>query len=910
MNSGTSVEVSGAAGTASGDMAQVAVNVYAGGTATGSPVQTLNATANSGTGAYSVKSTGLPQGKYTLTASQSDAAGNVGTSSAVTYYTYNTLPGDGNGDSTVNFADFTVLSNNYGKSVGNGPTSGDFNYDGVVNFADFTILSNNYGKTFTAAPGAPTVKTTGSGSLVLNWSDNSNNETGFVVERSTDGVNFSPVVTLGAGATTYTDNTGLSPDTEYTYRVKAVNGSNSSSYSDVGSNRTLPAFVHTLWVDGSAAAGGNGSYANPYNTVAAGMTAAVAGDGIVVRGGTYKTRITFTKSGTSGSPITVMGTPGERVILSGFDAITGWTPLASNPDIYVATTTVNPSSLYTGMTQLEQARTPTGGWWVYQGTSNNAGAGTTTITDTAHLVGVGNLAGASVEMHVGASNVWATVKIISNDAAAGTISFATVVGLSPTDVYMVKNRAGFIGGAGQWASEDQGNGTYKVYYWARNPGELAQMQTSSASLSSMVNASNGVHDIVLSGFEIAGTKQYGVDLERVDHATVKNNIVHDNPSTGIWMRYDTNITISNNIVMLNGSGIGVGSVQHALITQNEVAHNVVDGMDLTGDVSGRQPGDAGFTPSDDVTASLNYIHDQNYGTTGHPDGIQMYRWITGVHITDNLIVNSGQGIMSEEVDDVAVPGTSTLSGNVIWGSAAYLIIFGHNNSNNWTVTNNTVGGEGYGPFSMTGFGYDMHDNIVVGGMSEKNYTGDNNLFWTTNPNGVIITDPSFKTYTTIPAWNAASGQDAHSVKADPMFNNMPLVWSVGASSGSGSTATSLVLRSALGFAVGQHIEIARDGVLRTITGISGNTITFDVPLAAPPLFDLEVDNWGSRTNYTWDSRLSPSSPGLTMSSTGGAVGSQINISQYKAGDFNGDGKRDLPTLPADVTAPNPAWWPA
>jgi hypothetical protein len=266
--------------------------------------------------------------------------------------------------------------------------------------------------------------------------------------------------------------------------------------------------------------------------------------------------------------------------------------------------------------------------------------------------------------------------------------------------------------------------------------------------------------------------------------------------------------------------------------------------------------------------------------------------------------------MSEEVDDVQVPGTSTLSGNVIWGSAAYLIIFGHGNSNNWTVTNNTVGGSGYGPFSMTGTGYDMHNNIIVGGMSEKNYTGDNNLFWTTNPNGVIITDPSFKTYTTIPAWNAASGQDAHSVKADPMFNNMPLVWSVGESSGSGSTANSLVLRSALGFAAGQHIEIARDGILRTITAVVGNTITFDVPLPSPPLFDLEVDNWGSKTNYTWDSRLSPSSPGLTMSSTGGPVGSQINISQYKAGDFNGDGKRDLPTLPADVTPPNPAWWPA
>jgi parallel beta-helix repeat protein len=446
-----------------------------------------------------------------------------------------------------------------------------------------------------------------------------------------------------------------------------------------------------------------------------------------------------------------------------------------------------------------------------------------------------------------------------------------------------------------------------VYYWANNPGELNAMQTRSATLTGMVTATSGVHDVVLSGFEVAGTKQYGIDLEHVSNVTVKNNIVHDNSGTGIWMRYDTNITVSNNIAMLNSTGIAVSSVTHALITQNEAAFNTTDGIVLAGDVSGKSPGAAGFTPTDDVTASYNSLHDQRLGTGGHPDGIQMYRWVTGAHILNNLIINNGQGIMTEQVDDTAVPGTSEIRGNVVWGSLASLIIFGHNNRNNWTVSNNTLGAGGWGLFQMSGFGYTMTENIFLSGFNESSYTGNRNLFWTVDPNGVIITDPSFKTYTTIPAWNAASGQDAQSVKADPMYANMPLVFTVAGVPG--STKSVLSLRSAGGFAAGQHVEVGGDGVVRTIVGVSGNLITLDVPLASDPLFDLPVYNWGSRTNFEWDTRLLAGSPGLTMSATNGAVGSLINVQQYRSGDFTGDGKRDLPKLPVDVVVPSLTWYP-
>jgi hypothetical protein len=61
---------------------------------------------------------------------------------------------------------------------------------------------------------------------VLNWSDTAA-ETSYTVERSTDGINFDLLATLGADVTTYID-TPVSFDTAYTYRVNSVNGSGST----------------------------------------------------------------------------------------------------------------------------------------------------------------------------------------------------------------------------------------------------------------------------------------------------------------------------------------------------------------------------------------------------------------------------------------------------------------------------------------------------------------------------------------------------------------------------------------------------------------------------------------------------------------------------------------------------------
>jgi|GEM_PF-6600246 len=58
--------------------------------------------------------------------------------------TTETVVGDANQDGSVNFADFLILSANYGSETDAAFAEGDFDGDGVVSFTDFLLLSENF----------------------------------------------------------------------------------------------------------------------------------------------------------------------------------------------------------------------------------------------------------------------------------------------------------------------------------------------------------------------------------------------------------------------------------------------------------------------------------------------------------------------------------------------------------------------------------------------------------------------------------------------------------------------------------------------------------------------------------------------------------------------------------------------
>jgi subtilisin family serine protease len=110
--------------------------------------------------------------------------------------------------------------------------------DGKLASATTTVTLNIAQATSCTAPTAPTTLTASALRklrIQLAWTDRSNNETGFIIERSIDGGStWTPRVTVGTNVTAYTDS-GLTAGQTYSYRVSASNGCGTSAATNTAS---------------------------------------------------------------------------------------------------------------------------------------------------------------------------------------------------------------------------------------------------------------------------------------------------------------------------------------------------------------------------------------------------------------------------------------------------------------------------------------------------------------------------------------------------------------------------------------------------------------------------------------------------------------------------------------------------
>ncbi|BAV09995.1 gliding motility-associated C-terminal domain-containing protein [Filimonas lacunae] len=81
-------------------------------------------------------------------------------------------------------------------------------------------------------PQALTAAVTSDTSVLLTWEDKSDIETGYTIERSTNGTSFTLIATVDANVVSYEDTT-LTMATQYWYRVRAFNAKGTSNYTDV-----------------------------------------------------------------------------------------------------------------------------------------------------------------------------------------------------------------------------------------------------------------------------------------------------------------------------------------------------------------------------------------------------------------------------------------------------------------------------------------------------------------------------------------------------------------------------------------------------------------------------------------------------------------------------------------------------
>jgi titin len=101
---------------------------------------------------------------------------------------------------------------------------------GTSAYSNVATATAGAAPTIPTAPSALTATAASSSQINLAWTDNSNNETGFEIQRSLNGTSgWTAVVTTAAGAVAYA-NTGLSSSTAYYYRVRASNSAGSSAW--------------------------------------------------------------------------------------------------------------------------------------------------------------------------------------------------------------------------------------------------------------------------------------------------------------------------------------------------------------------------------------------------------------------------------------------------------------------------------------------------------------------------------------------------------------------------------------------------------------------------------------------------------------------------------------------------------
>ncbi len=115
-----------------------------------------------------------------------------------------------------------------------------------ITSVDIGSQESGYSNTASATPQAnqpPMAPTNLAASAVsstvidLTWQDNAMDETGFKIERKTGGGGFNEILTLSADMTSVSD-TGLTPGTVYTYRIRAYNSYGHSPYSNEAGDTT------------------------------------------------------------------------------------------------------------------------------------------------------------------------------------------------------------------------------------------------------------------------------------------------------------------------------------------------------------------------------------------------------------------------------------------------------------------------------------------------------------------------------------------------------------------------------------------------------------------------------------------------------------------------------------------------
>lgn len=303
-----------------------------------------------------------------------------------------------------------------------------------------------------------------------------------------------------------------------------------------------------------------------------------------------------------------------------------------------------------------------------------------------------------------------------------------------------------------------------------------------------ISVTGGCSNVVVSGATITATSSYGIFVSAGSNVVVSGSTVTGTVGYGIAVSGGSNVTISGNTVSFAGqpvsgqnvAGIYVGSLAGGVVSGNISHDNSAHGIYLTGSTTGvTVQGNTSYhnayqwernANGIDVVAPGNFILD-NVTYANEDTGINIYTGGDNSVVAGNVTYDNGD----HGIDDYNVTG-GRITGNTVFynctsginveGTSGYYVIENNVSENNATgaIINPTPINP---PGAYTNICNRRTGNIGVYDSAPATSTADYNLVWQTGSGREYVWAGT--TYSNQAALNAATGQEANGIFADPRF---------------------------------------------------------------------------------------------------------------------------------------------
>ena len=535
------------------------------------------------------------------------------------------------------------------------------------------------------------------------------------------------------------------------------------------------------------------------------FTSLKPGDRILFkRGDTFYGTLNITRSGVSGSPITLSayGT-GEKPVITGFTTLTSW--ISEGNGIYSAAID---SEAQTNMVTIDgvqyaMGRWPDNGYNIFENASTNV-----SITDN-ELSATTDWTGAEVVIR---KNDWSLDRCIITDHTGTKLTYrslGTVQDAVPGHGYFIQNDLRTLSKYGEWFHDHAAKKIY-VYFGTSSPADktvkVASLNTLiytseydyitidglhiAGSISNLITCLNYIsNDWTIKNSTLSFAGQDGIHLLG-NRSNISNNSISHCNQLGIRAVGDDETITSNiirNIGVIPGQAFNGANASGIAIAKNNcvIKYNTIENIGYCG---------IGLSSTADIiTIQNNFIN--NVLLTLN-DGAAIYTVAEGISrkIDGNIILNvvgntdgtpyPGRYIARGIYLDVNTTKTIITNNTVAnCSEAGYMIHRSHDN----TLENNTAFNNGYGMYFQNNSGsnirnnslknnlfiaksstqlalkfFSLSDDIPEFGTADNNHYArpidDGNVFHTSSPS-------TGSKYRTLAGWQSFTGQDRNSKKS-------------------------------------------------------------------------------------------------------------------------------------------------